>query len=307
MLQNKKIASIDIGTNTLLMLVAEIDFKGRMHIIEDYHLIARLGEGVDLNKNINENAIARAKDILNFYKMRIDQLGVDIIEIVGTSALRDSENRDYVASILSKVIGTEINIISGEEEARLSFIGSIDLDISQNTLVLDIGGGSTELIYGEGKVTKSRKNFDIGAVRLTERYIGDLPVKNDDIEEINSYIKNQLNGFEFPQTKYELFAVAGTPTTLAQMVLSLNEFDYSKIHNYKMSIWDLQDCIEILKNTTKEDLIANYKIHQNRADIILAGALILNETLKYANINSFYVNCHGLRYGVLINYINKNS
>lgn len=306
-MKNRRIASIDIGTNTLLMLVGEIDSNNKLHIIEDHHLIARLGEGVDLNKNINENAISRAIDILRFYKMRINELQVDEVVIVGTSALRDAENKDYVCSILSKEIGYSVNIISGEEEAKLSYIGSIDLDISQNTLVLDIGGGSTELIYGENDLIKTRQSFDIGAVRLTEKFITNEIATENEVQSARNYIESLLKEFQFPTNRFELFAVAGTPTTLAQMTLELQEFDYNKIHNYKMSIWDLQDCINILCSHTKEILIDKYKIHPNRADILLCGALILEEVLKFAKKDFFYVSCHGLRYGVLINSITNNS
>jgi exopolyphosphatase/guanosine-5'-triphosphate,3'-diphosphate pyrophosphatase len=308
-MQIKKIASIDIGTNTLLMLVAEVDCdtKKILHVIEDHHLIARLGEGVDLNKNINENAINRAIDILRFYKMRLNELNVDLVEIVATSALRDAENKEYVCSVLSKEIGYDINVVSGEEEARLSYLGTMDLELSKNTLVLDIGGGSSELIYGENIDILNRKSFDIGAVRLTERFIKNYPPSFDEIETIRNYIKSMLIGFDLPSNKYELFSVAGTPTTLAQITLGLDSFVYAKIHNYKMNIYDLMDCIDVLTSNSKEDLIAKYKIHPSRADILLSGALILDEVIKFTKKDSFFVSCHGLRYGVLINSISKLS
>lgn len=294
-----KVASIDIGTNTLLLLIAEVDANG-LEIIQDYHLIARLGENVDQTGEISDQAIERGSAILRDYKAIIDKAGITDIVIVGTSALRDAKNSQNVCAKFEEIIGSPVRIIKGEEEANLSFLGS-KIDDSDN-IVMDIGGGSTEFVSGVGSKINFRRSLDIGAVRLTERFLKGAGSQAEQIAELNLFLQNELAKLDKDQLKGEIVAVAGTPTSLAQMNLGLSDYDYNLIHKYKFSLVDLKKKIDILINTPKEELISKYYIHPNRADILLAGSLILQNFVEYMQREDFIVSCHGLRFGVVLDY-----
>lgn len=294
-----KVASIDIGTNTLLLLIAEVDASG-LEIIQDYHLIARLGENVDKTGEISDHAIERGCAILRDYKALIDKAGIKDIVIVGTSALRDAKNSQKVCAKFEEIIGSPVRIIKGEEEANLSFLGS-KIDESDN-IVMDIGGGSTEFVSGAGSKISFRRSLDIGAVRLTERFLKGDGSQAEQIAELNSFLQKELAKLDKDKLQGEIVAVAGTPTSLAQMNLGLNDYDYNLIHKYKFSLVDLKKNIDILINTPKEELISKYYIHPNRADILLAGSLILQNFVEYMQREDFIVSCHGLRFGVVLDY-----
>jgi len=294
-----KVASIDIGTNTLLLLIAEVTESG-LEIIEDYHLIARLGENVDKTGEISTEAIERGCAILRNYKQIIDKAEIENVVIVGTSALRDAKNRDLVCAKFEEIIGSPVRIIRGEEEANHSFLGS-KIDESNN-IVMDIGGGSTEFVSGSSSKINFRRSLDIGAVRLTERFLKGAGSQAEQIEELNKFLSDELAKLNKDELKGEIVAVAGTPTSLAQMNLGLKNYDYTLIHKYRFSLVDLKKNIEILINTPKEDLISKYHIHPNRADILLAGSLILQKFVEYMQREDFIVSCHGLRFGVVLDY-----
>lgn len=310
---NNRFASIDIGTNTLLMTIAKINSSGDIKVIEDYHKIARLGFKVDETKKISSEAIERASNILQEYRSIIEKYEIKNIRIIGTSALRDASNREFVILELEKVIKNKIEIISGEQEAKLSFIGTIENN--QKSLILDIGGGSTEIIYGDNSQILFRKSIDIGAVRITERFFKSLPSSEQEIQSAIDYINilfndtlkelnSQFNNFEtdIKSNNIKCYAVAGTATTMTSIASGQYEFDYEKIHNYFVDIEQLNSNIKTISKLTKIELEEKYKVNPQRSDILFAGALILNQFLKIFKLNGFYCSCKGLRYGPIIEF-----
>jgi len=296
-----KIASIDIGTNTILLLIAEF-IDSKLEIIEDYHNIARLGEGLDKSGYISESAISRALKILEFYSERIEFHNIKTIEIVATSAMRDANNSFEVKRSLESIIKSNIYIIEGKEEAKYSFIGSIE-DDKLNT-VIDIGGGSTEIITGKSNEIYNITSLQTGAVRLSERnnlfYPFSVEAQTNADDELNK-IYDEVKGFQFG----EVIAVAGTPNTLGQINLGLKEYSREKLHNYRMSSSALDNVIEVIKNNPKEFLVEEYGVHSNRADIILGGALVLQKLLQISKKQSFTISANGLRFGVAKAYYMK--
>lgn len=294
-----KIASIDIGTNTILLLIASVTENG-IEIIEDYHKIARLGEGVDATGQINENALQRAKRLLEFYKERIEYNEVKYIKAVATSAMRDASNSREISSKLETIIETKIDIISGEDEAKLSFLGSSE---NKKAVVLDIGGGSTEIIAGKAQILQVFKSLNIGAVRVTERF--NLTNKNiEDIEKAEQFVREQISKIKLDDRFFPI-AVAGTPNTMAMMNLGMKEYDRRKLHNYHFSLNEITEVKKLIIDHTPKVLVEKYNVHPNRADIILGGAIILEAFVKVFEYNSICVSSNGLRFGVVQDFFNK--
>ncbi len=301
----ERMAGIDIGTNTILMVIGEKKSNGELVFLRNEHSIARLGEGVDKTNNIKPEAIERAKKILHNYKIICDENNVIKISAAGTSALRDAKNRDFVVNELSKVIGTEIKVISGEEEARLSFLGTIENN--NPCIVVDIGGGSTEFIYGENHSVKIRYSLPVGAVRLTERYFKDQPTTVDSIHEAEIYIMETLNKIDTTLFKGELIGVAGTPTTLAAMAQELTKYEKEKVDGYILDYEKVYIIFNKIKNLNIEEIKNIPGIHPDRADIITAGTLILQCIMKFFKIGKCKVSTRGLRYGVLIDLASQQN
>ena len=300
---NMKYTAIDIGTNTLLMVVAEVNQDSSFTVLEDEHSVARLGEGVDKTGIINENAIGRATTILDKYKQICNRHSVDLIKINGTSALRDAQNSSEVRERLGKIIGAEIEAIHGEVEAGLSFSGTVE--DNGNSLVIDIGGGSTEYIYGKGSEIKSKQSLQMGAVRITERFFNNLPPKKEELTKGYTFIEESIKKIDIPEEDFKLYAVAGTPTTIAQVALKMPEFNFEKIHGYELNLEEIDDVLNDFNKKTLDELKTTIGVNPLRADIIGAGTMILKKSLEYFGKSSCIVSAKGLRYGILKKMIER--
>lgn len=287
-------AAIDIGTNTLLLTIGERQTDGAIRILRDEHSIARLGAGVDASGCINRAAIERAKDILQAYTAICRETGVERIAAVGTSALRDAANRAEVCAELETIIGHDIRIIDGETEASLSFRGTVEGHTS--ALVLDIGGGSTELIAGSNGVIEYRTSINIGALRLTERFFKTLPPHSDTLAPVCELL-SQATPLNIPN--YPLIAVAGTPTTLAAIALALEVFSAEKVHGFRLTAEKIAELTGHLLTLSVEDISSLPGVNPLRADILPAGALILQMVMQTLGYSYCTVSTKGLRYGVL--------
>lgn len=288
-------AAIDIGTNTLLMLIGE-EQNGVLKIIRDEHSIARLGEGVDAFKTIQPQAIERAVMILKKYREICDKLGVSQIRAVATSAMRDAKNREEVCENFKNILKKDIEIISGDEEAQMSFAGTVEN--SELSTVIDIGGGSTEIITGKTPQIQSRISINIGAVRMTERFLKEKPALKENIAAAQNEIRRQLLKAGKRETGI-LYAVAGTPTTLAAIGQGLKDFSRESIHGYVLKAETVEEILERLLKSSLEEIVKIPGVHPQRADILPAGALILKEILEFLKADSCVVSTQGLRYGVL--------
>jgi exopolyphosphatase/guanosine-5'-triphosphate,3'-diphosphate pyrophosphatase len=296
----KRYAAVDIGTNTVLLLLAEQADNGELTILRDEHGIARLGEGVDEHRNISPAAIERAQTILQNYRRINTDYYVATIDAVATSAVRDAGNRDEILRALGDALGSPVRVISGEEEARLSFLGSA----ARDTLctVIDIGGGSTEYITGQSNDIHERTSLDIGAVRLTERWFSGLPPMREEVEKAREDIRRHLQ--QLRQTdRGELIGVGGTFTTLAAMDLELDTFDANIVHGHQLTLEAVSRMTEYLVTSPLKILLDNPAIHPKRADILPMGALILEESLKFLDTGRCTASTRGLRYGVLLNLL----
>ena len=294
----ERFAAIDIGTNTILMLIAEFQNREKFQVLTDEHSLARLGQGIGSNqKRILDEAIDRAKKILINYKNICNKYQVDKIYAVATSAMRDAENREKVKNIFEEILNTEIEIISGEKEARFSFSGAIEDE--NDSVVIDIGGGSTEIIFGNKEKIKERQSLQIGAVRLKEQYFLDNPVDKKHLKNAENAVIEELGLINNVHPFTKVYAVAGTPTTLAGIFMNLKEFDRNFIQGYQMDIVDIRLLFESFCKMSVEEIINKYSVNPNRADVITAGTLILIKILEHIKSTKCIASTKGLRYGMM--------
>lgn len=295
-----KVAAIDIGTNSTRLLI--VDYKnGTYTVLERDLIISRLGEGVDKNKYLNDKAIERTVTALEKYDKKIKKYNVKKVKIVGTSALRDVKNKNDFINLLKKRTSFKINIISGNQEAKYIYKG-VKTDIKSNDfLIVDIGGGSTEFIWKNQKEIVE-KSLDIGAVRLTERIVEDSKkaLSNKEQKKLQKEINQALNKENINKYKAKkLIGVGGTITTLAAMNLGLEKYDSGKIHQYLL----LKEDIEQLFNKLSKSNISERKnmkgLNESRADIITAGAIILELIMEIVDINKITVSERDILYGLI--------
>lgn len=289
-------ASIDIGTNTILMLIAERDGNGKLNKIHEEYDVARLGEDLDKTHIIKEDAITRTIEILKRYKGICDSYSVDRIYPVATSAMRDAKNKDEVSAEFYKTLGYRTEIISGEEEAKLSFLGSVDNN--NDSILIDIGGGSTEIITSlDGEI--NAKSFQIGAVRITEKFFTSQPVKDQEIANASNYINNLISEISDFKNIESIYAVAGTATTIALTAMGYPDHEVEKADNFLLTQKLLNSIFMNYKNSDSQTIITKYKIHPRRADLITAGALILKNVIEQLEKRNIRISSKGLRYGIL--------
>jgi len=300
-----KISAIDVGTNTILMLVAEITHQGEIIPIQDFHEIARLGEGLNQNSTISSQAVERAIKILKTYSDFSNSFGVEKIYCVGTAVFREAKNSAEVIEKIRNETGIDVNIIDGEFEAFLSFIGTIS--DNNYSVVLDIGGGSTEIITGEGENIQFRKSLPIGAVKLTEKYFKGHPPNIKELNLAYQNIVNELRQVDASHIKGKIYAVAGTPTTIAAVVQGLKKYDKNKIENFLLTnekiIWAKEKFLQM----SIPEIINKLYVPPKRADVILAGTLILEKFCELFNLPSIIVSDKGLRYGIAKYFYRKHN
>ncbi len=301
-----KVAALDLGSNTFLCLIAEVEKKAITKIYADLIDVVRLGQDVEKTKLLNPDALLRAEAALKKFKAVIDVHRPEKILAMATSAARDAKNQNELFKIAEK-FNIPIEIIPGSEEARITFNGSMSGQISEGKrLIVDIGGGSTEFIAGDLIKIETSKSLNIGCVRLTEKFITSQPTSGDEVIQLEKIISKsfeQLSEFEHIKID-EMLAVAGTPTSLA--AAEIGAFDAEKIEGYFLTTESLLAWKNKLQKWTLEEKIKN-GIPAGRADVILVGVLILLETLKKFKHNKIKVSTRGVRHGIALEMAFRSS
>jgi exopolyphosphatase/guanosine-5'-triphosphate,3'-diphosphate pyrophosphatase len=297
-----RIASIDIGTNTILMLVADTLQSGGLKRVHDEQSVARIGKSVDSRKFIHDDAFIRCRDILLRYKETAVRLGTESIIATGTSALRDASNRAEFIDRMLKETGIHIDVLSGNDEARLTYLGAVSNVpvVSDRYAVIDIGGGSTEVIVGDGHSPESAVSKDIGCVRLTERFLHSRPPTTDECEALRNHVRDALASYPGFEPGTPVIAVAGTATTLAAVDLGLTEYDWLAVSGHHLRYERIHDFGLSFSSMLPEELTTALSVDPGRADIILAGVLILDEFMRARKIDHVIVSDLGLRYGAAL-------
>ena len=285
-----RVAAIDCGTNSIRLLIADIDGNNFREIVRDMEIV-RLGQGVDETGQFHPDAIARTLAAVDKFAAEIAKRGVEKIRFCATSATRDATNRHLFVDGVRERLGIELEVISGDEEAALSFAGAIkDLDPSNGPfLVVDIGGGSTEFVFGTSTVEAAR-SVNIGCVRMTERHFASDPATPEQIEAARSDIQAAISqaAAVVPITQAKsLVAVAGTATTVAAAALDLAEYDRYAIHLSRISAQQTHDAATMFATSTREQRLALGYMHPGRVDVIAAGSLVLSEIMKATGASEF--------------------
>lgn len=301
-------AAIDIGTNTVLLLVAEFD-DGRLNVIEEKQRAPRLGKGVDRNKNLSNDAMERVISVLLDYKKHLEEHYSDVedVSVTATSAVRDANNRKDFLDQIKRDTGFSVEVLSGLEEAEYTYKGSLSVLarewLAESNVILDIGGGSTEIAIGKGTTLSDRHSFDMGCVRFTERYLQSEPVTEREIQECRQAIEKELENhpFSIDEKSTRLIGVAGTVTSLAYIDLDLKKYEAQKINGFKITIEKLKNYIRKFSDIRTEDLIEKYpEVMKGRADIFLAGLLILEGFMGYYSYGNCIVSTGGVRHGAIL-------
>lgn len=296
----KRVASIDIGTNTILLLVAKVD-KGVLQPLLEKETIVRLGENVQQNGVLSEGAMERGIQTLTQYLKECEEMGVQRIFAAGTSALREAKNaRDFLKKVKEQ-LNLAIEIISGEEEAHLSFLAvATDLKNPEKPiLVVDVGGGSTEFVLGKGDQISHWVSLPVGSVRFTEQFLLSDPVRQEEWVNMENEIVKGLGKVPPPQKPFTMVAVGGTATTLASVELGLEHFVYEKIHHFILGRKPLKSQLELYRSRTLRDRKKIPGLFPSRADVILAGGAILYFAMEKFRVPSVLISCHGVRYGLI--------
>ena len=305
-----RVAAIDCGTNSVRLLVADADpDTGRLYDLHREMRIVRLGQDVDRTGVLAEDALARTRSALTDYAVVIRGLGAERSRLVATSATRDAANRDAFVAMVSETLGIEPEVVSGTEEATLSFTGAVGTlyGVSGPVLVVDIGGGSTELVLGGGRYTRLRAHsMDIGSVRMTERHLHDDPPTLPQVVAAVADIREALEAAarEVPlDTGATLVGVAGTVTTIAAIGLGLTEYDATKIHGSRLRAAQVRQITERLLELDHAGRSAIAAIHPGRVDVITAGALVLRTIVEETSVSELVVSEHDILDGIALSLL----
>ena len=296
-----KVAALDLGTNTFLLLVAEVEGGTIRKVLHDEVRVVRLGQGVHESRIFHPEALARAEQCFKDYSETIQKLGAEKVLACATSAARDVANESELIKLAEKY-RIPVEIISGEREAELTFSGTID-DKSRGPVgIIDVGGGSTEFIFGEGDSLQTRFSVDVGSVRLTELFVTQHPIPSNELQKMRDYIDARIQEARAKQTtalgaNVHMIAVAGTPTTLATVEQGL-AFESSRVHGFQLTLSRLKDWVGKLASMSVEERQGLAGMEPKRADVIVAGALILQLAAEAFSAETLEVSIRGLRYGV---------
>jgi exopolyphosphatase/guanosine-5'-triphosphate,3'-diphosphate pyrophosphatase len=298
-------ASIDIGSNTVLLLIGEPHGK-KVTVIDERQKAPRLGRGVDAEKNLSRESIERVIEALQWFKSIIKKNypEVDAIRTVATSAVRDARNRTAFAAQIKEEAGLDVEILSGEQEALFTYWGakSVLSDAAEPSVIMDIGGGSTEVAVGINDELSDRFSFNIGSVRFTERYLPDSPPTQKQVETCKKAIADAFKHqpFELPSAA-GLIGVAGTVTSLASIEANIKTYQPEKLNGKSISLSDLSSRITVFSDLTAAQLLERYPvILKGRSDVILAGLLILEVFMEMYHFKAVTTSTGGIRHGALL-------
>lgn len=299
-----KMAALDLGSNTFLCLIAEVVNNKIGEVYSDSVEIVRLGQGLDKTNKFHDEALLRADGCLERFKKIISDTNPEKILAMATSAARDATNKEELFKICKKH-NIPIEIISGDQEAKITYLGAISgVDFqnqNKNLMVIDIGGGSTELIFGKNQNIVLGNSANIGCVRLTEKFITKQPISDEEMFSAKKFIEENILSLKLKLPSDikidQMIAVAGTPTTL--VAAELGGFDIKKIDGFILDQKKLKSWCEKLKNTSIEEKI-KIGIPAGRADVIYIGSLILLSTLELFELEQLSVSTRGVRYGIAL-------
>ena len=304
-MSSRRFGFIDIGTNTILGLIAELKNDGSFDVLDDLAEITRLGEGVQRTGRISPEGVERSLKVLRCYLERFESLNVEAIMAVGTSALRDARNSAEVRGRFKEQLGFDVRVISGDEEAAYSFL-AVQRGLPLNRrelLVVDVGGGSTEFIRGSEAGVSQAVSINIGSVRLTEQFLHSDPVQTEECEKMRLAIERELALLPRQWLKdssiLTLVGIAGTFTTLSAVEKKLARYAHGEVHGSRLTLSEVRRQVALYQGKTIAERKAIDGLEPKRADVILAGATLIERTMTVFHLQQAIVSDQGVRYGLL--------
>ena len=300
-----KVASIDIGSNSVLLLIAESTDSGLVPIVEA-STITRLGQGVDRDRRLHQDAVTRTLHSLENYAQLVKQHRATQLDVVTTSAARDATGIDNFLDQAEQILGRRPRVIGGEQEAQLTFLGAVcGLALGQSVAVFDIGGGSTEIAYGfvqpNGQpVLQAVSSLDIGCVRITERYIHQDPPSPVEIEAAHRAVDKAFETLDKPLDGVVWVGIGGTITSLVAANGALVPYDATAVHGASITAADVTKLAERLRALPVAQRCEVPGLEPKRADVIVGGACIVERLLAWAGQESVLVSSRGVQWGLAL-------
>lgn len=304
----RRAAAIDVGTNSVLLTIALATPEGPFAELERA-TITRLGEGVDRTRRLSPGAEARTLECLEAYAELLGERNVDAVALVGTSALRDAAGGEHFMQRAREIVGAELEVISGRREAELTFRGSMSgITVSGPVTVFDVGGGSTEVIHGRVELgdggsrslhIEHAESLDVGSVRLTERHVTSDPPTAPELAAVAAHVRGLLGALPQAPQPSTLLGVAGTLTTLAALDQGLVTYEAERVHGSHLRSEALDQLVQRLAALPLAQRQALPGLEPRRADVIVAGAVLAREILRWAGAAETLVSDRGVRWGLL--------
>ncbi len=303
-----RLAAIDIGTVTTRLLIADVADEGIVEVGRSTD-ITHLGEGLTATGRLSDGAMRRVGDVIARYDQTMRELGVEHFQALATSASRDADNSEEFTALLASR-GITPRIIEGSREAELAFLGATAERYGEGMLVVDCGGGSTELVMGsvrgEGPARETRidaaRSIDVGSRRMTELFLRSDPPTRNEIAEARGWAADELRGYfdRLDERPLQMIGVAGTATSLVAIRLEMAQYDPTVVHGFELSGADIADEVESLAALTLDRRRRVVGLHPGRAEVIVAGALIFETVLALAGLDRMVVSEHDILYGILL-------
>jgi exopolyphosphatase/guanosine-5'-triphosphate,3'-diphosphate pyrophosphatase len=300
-----RVAALDCGTNSLRLLIADVDGDSLSDVVRRMEVV-RLGQGVDETGRFADEALSRTFAVLDDYAKQMSSYGAEATRMVATSATRDVSNREeFIAGVRSR-IGVDPEVISGDEEAALSFAGAtrelaVGSDLVAPYLVVDIGGGSTEFVLGDEDGPKAARSVNVGCVRMTERHLRDDPPTADQIAAATADIEAAIDeAGETVPLRYAatLVGLAGSVTTVVALALELTDYDPQRIHHARITRDEVHELTTRLLGQTRDERASYSVMHPGRVDVIGGGALVLDTIMRRGGFDSVVASEHDILDGI---------
>jgi len=303
----KKIAVIDMGSNTMRMLVMKIYSDQSFKMIDEVKEMVRLSEGMGDKKIIQPDPIKRTLHVLKLFKTIIEAHKVDEVMAVTTAAVRNSNNKDEFLQKIKEEVGMDFNVISGEQEAYYGYLGVINTVDVKNCVIIDIGGGSTEISLVVNKRLKQSVSLPYGAIVLTEQFLGKYPVSQGKLAALEAYMLNGLKGITWLNEAKGLPVVGlgGTIRTLAKVNKSKVGFPLGNLHNYQLDYKAVSCVYNEITSKDLEEIIKIPGVKKERVDIITAGLVPVKMLMEYLGSNSLLISGNGVREGIFYEHYLK--
>jgi len=309
------VAGVDIGSNTLRLVIARVEHGERLLLVETSRQMTRLGEGMGHEAVLQPAAIERSMAVLRTFQRRIMDHHPDLVTVVATSAVREAANRSEFVHRVRSEIGLTVEVLSGEEEARRTLIGAwwglrdAGFDGSASCLLFDIGGGSTEYVLGRDVAVDGWASTPLGVVRLTERFLHHDPVPAWELERLRAYVDGELEQVAAligpVPAGCRVAGTAGTVTTLGALLRRLERYDPAVVNGTRLPASTVDEWVSQLTRMTTAQRRAMPVLEGGRADLIVAGGVVLQSSLRRWGLDGLYVSDWGLKEGIILDAVKR--